>query len=264
LPRELSLERFQERLSLAQSLDRALGQLGEPPALDRMDTFYREAYELVTSPAARKAFDLSQEPPELRERYGFDRDNDRSKEARNFGGLPHLGQCLLLARRLIEAGVRLVTVCTGRKYDQSWDTHRKHFPLLRQSILPMFDHGFSALLEDMHERGLLEETLVVAMGEFGRTPRVGQITTGAGADAGGRDHWPYCYTIMLGGAGIPGGTIYGASDAHAAYPADDPVSPADVAATIYELMGVPAETRIRDQLGRPQNLVHGRAIRSLV
>src|SRR5262249_61945542 len=109
----------------------------------------------------------------------------RDREPRRSGGPPPLGQCLLLARRLIEAGVRVVTVSTGARYDQSWDTHRQHFPLLKRSILPMFDRGFSALLEDMHRRGLLDETLVVAMGEFGRTPKVGQITSDAGAHKNG-------------------------------------------------------------------------------
>ncbi len=115
--------------------------------------------------------------------------------------------------------MRVVTVCTGARYDQAWDTHRQHFPLLKRSLLPMFDRGFSALLADLHQRGLLDETLVVAMGEFGRTPRVGQITSSAGADKGGRDHWPHCYTVLFAGGGMPAGAIYGASDAHAAYPA---------------------------------------------
>ena len=170
---------------------------------------------------------------------GLDPANPRAKEARQFGGLPHLGQCLLLTRRLIEAGVRLVTVCTGARYDQSWDTHRQHFPLLKQSILPMFDRGFSALLADLHDRGLLAETLVVAVGEFGRTPRVGQITSDAGADKGGRDHWPHCYTAIFAGGGMPPGTIHvSRSDRDAAYPVSNPVTPADVVATIYHALGI--------------------------
>ncbi len=115
----------------------------------------------------------------------------------------------LLARRLIEAGVRVVTVCTGARYDQSWDTHRDHFPLLKRSLLPMFDKGFSALLADLSERGLLETTLVAAMGEFGRTPKVGQITSSAGADKGGRDHWPHCYSVLLAGGASPPGPSTG-------------------------------------------------------
>ena len=135
---------------------------------------------MVTSPRVRQAFDLSREPARVRERYGFDHAADRSLEARQFGGLPHLGQTMLLARRLIEAGVRLVTVITGRHYDQAWDTHRNHHGLLRRSLCPMFDRATSALLEDLAVRGLLDETLVVLMGEFGRTPRLGYVTSSRG------------------------------------------------------------------------------------
>jgi uncharacterized protein (DUF1501 family) len=170
----------------------------------------------------------------------------------------------LLARRLIEAGVRIVTVCTGARYDQAWDTHRQHFPLLKRSLLPMFDRGFSALLEDLHQRGLLDETLVVAMGEFGRTPRVGQITSSAGADKGGRDHWPHCYTVLLAGGGLPKGAIHGASDAHAAYPAREPVTPPDITATIYRALGIDPDTTIRDPLGQPHFISTGKPIKALV
>jgi uncharacterized protein (DUF1501 family) len=128
----------------------------------------------------------------------------------------------------------------------------------------MFDRGFSALLADLHDRGLLESTLVAAIGEFGRTPKVGQITSSAGADKGGRDHWPHCYTVLLAGGGLPAGAIFGASDAHAAYPARDPVTPPDVAATIYQAMGLTPETLIRDHLDRPFPLSTGTPIRALV
>ena len=161
---------------------------------------------------------------------------------------------------MIEAGVRLVTVCTGRRFDQSWDTHRDHFPLLKQSLLPYADRAFSALLEDLADRGLLDETLVVAMGEFGRTPRLGQITSSAGADAAGRDHWPHCYTVLMAGGGIRGGTVYGESDREAAYPKSNPVTPEDVAATIYHALGLDPGTRIRDSLNRPHHLALGRPI----
>ncbi len=261
LPRELSLDRVNRRRTLLSALDRSLGG-GE--AVAGLDAHYRAAYSLISSPEARRAFDLSEEPAALEQRYGLDPDNPRTKEARQFGGLPHLGQCLLLSRRLIEAGVRVVTVCTGARYDQAWDTHRQHFPLLKRSLLPMFDRGFSALLSDMHQRGLLDETLVVAMGEFGRTPRVGQITSSAGADKGGRDHWPHCYTVLMAGAGLPGGAIYGASDPHAAYPAHDPVTPADITATIYNIMGIAPATTIRDPLGQPHFVATGTAIKGLI
>jgi hypothetical protein len=261
-PGELSADRLARRRSLLEVVDRTLG---DGRVVEGLDHHHRKAFSLISSPEARRAFDLDAEPASVRERYGLDPTNKRDKEARQFGGLPHLGQCLLLARRLIEAGVRVVTVCTGARYDQSWDTHRQHFPLLKRSILPMFDRGFSALLEDMSRRGLLDETLVVAMGEFGRTPRVGQITSSAGADRGGRDHWPSCYTVLFAGGGMPAGTIFGASDRHGAHPARDPVTPQDIAATIYQALGVPPETEIRDpRQGRPYVVSTGTPIRALV
>jgi hypothetical protein len=261
LPRELSLDRVGRRRSLLEAIDRTVG---DGAAVEGLDAHYRKAFSLISSREARRAFELSREPDSVRSRYGLDPENPRTKEARQFGGLPHLGQCLLLTRRLIEAGVRVVTVCTGARYDQAWDTHRHHFPLLKRSLLPMFDRGFSALLEDLHQRGLLDETLVVAMGEFGRTPRVGQITSSAGADRGGRDHWPHCYTVLFAGGGLPGGAVYGASDADAAYPARDPVTPPDIAATIYCALGIDPSTTIRDPLDRPHFVSNGRPIKALV
>ncbi len=260
-PQGVSDLRVKERRALLAAVDHALG---DGSAVERLDTHYRKAFALIASPEARRAFNIESEPEAVRERYGLDPDNPRTREARQFGGLPHLGQCLLLARRLVEAGVRVVTVCTGARYDQTWDTHRQHFPLLKQSILPMFDRAFSALLADLHQRGLLDSTLVVAMGEFGRTPRVGQITSSAGADRGGRDHWPACYTALFAGGGMPAGAVFGASDAHAAYPARDAVTPQDIVATIYRAMGLPGDSVIRDPLGRPYTISTGTAIQALV
>jgi hypothetical protein len=262
--REVPLDRLDRRMSLARQLDRAVAAWADDPALDRMDLFQRRALRLLHSPEARRAFDLSREPLAVRERYGVDPGSDRSIEARKFGGLPHLGQCALLARRLIEAGVRLVTLCTGRRIDQAWDTHRDHFPLLKRSLCPMFDRAFSALLQDLADRGLLEETLVVALVEFGRTPKLGYVTSNAGAAPGGRDHWPYCYTVLFAGGGVPGGAILGASDRQGAYPARDPVRPEDITATIYQIMGIPPETEIRDPQGQPHHLIRGRALAGLM
>jgi len=262
-PKDVNHHRLDKRKQLLQRLDRAAGLMKEDPTLQGMGAHYDKAFTLLTSSATRNAFDLSQEPQKIRERYGLPDRVDRSVEARKFGGLPHLGQCLLLARRLIESGVRLVTVCTGRRIDQTWDGHRKHFALLRRSILPYFDRAFSALLEDMSERGLLDETLVVAMGEFGRTPKMGQITSNAGATAAGRDHWPHCYSVLMTGGGIRPGTLYGESDRYAAYPKTDPVTPEDIAATIYTALGIDPETRIYDTLNRPQHLALGNPILDL-
>jgi hypothetical protein len=230
----------------------------------RLNAHYEKAYTLLSSSKVRDAFDLSQESAATRERYGYPDRVNRSVEARQFGGLPHLGQSLLLARRLVEAGVRLVTVCSGRRVDQAWDTHRDHFPLLKKSLLPYTDRAFSALLEDLNDRGLLDETLVVAMGEFGRTPRLGQITSSAGAAAGGRDHWPHCYTVLFAGAGIQAGMVYGESDQFAAYPKTNPVTPEDIAATIYTALGLDPHERILDTLGRPHELATGTPIAELL
>ena len=262
LPDGLHYERLADRNRLLDRLDRTMDAVS--PVMDTLDEKQRAAFAMISSQGARQAFDIGREPAAVRERYGLDPSNPRTKEARQFGGLPHLGQCLLMARRLVEASVRVVTVCTGARYDQAWDTHRQHFPLLKRSILPMFDRSFSALIEDLHQRGLLDETLVVAMGEFGRTPRVGQITWGAGADAGGRDHWPPCYTVLMAGGGVPAGAWVGASDRFAAYPAETPVTPQDIAATIYRLMGLQVETELRDTQDRPFPLATGEPIRAIV
>jgi hypothetical protein len=259
-PRQVTHRRVQARRALLRLLDTAARQTDPAVPFDGLDGHYRKAFALLATSKAREAFDLHHEPEAVRIRYGLPDRVDRSVEARKFGGLPHLGQCLLLARRLIEAGVRLVTVCTGRRIDQTWDGHREHFALLRKSILPYFDRAFSALLEDLAARGLLAETLVVAMGEFGRTPRLGQVTSGAGATAAGRDHWPHCYTVLLGGAGIRGGAVYGASDAFAAYPAHNPATPEDIAATIYYALGIDPEMRIEDPFQRPHAVALGEPI----
>jgi len=261
---DVSPGRLARREGLLRNLDSSLGRLADDPSLVRLDAFRQKAVQLVTSAEARKAFDLSLEPIAVRERYGMDPGSDRSIEARKFGGLPHLGQCMLLARRLIEAGVRLVTLITGRRIDQAWDGHRDHFPLMRRSLCPMFDRSCSALLEDMANRGLLDETLVVLMGEFGRTPKIGSVTSNAGAAKNGRDHWPYCYTVLFAGAGIPGGAIFGASDKQGGYPSREPVTPEDITATIYEAMGIPLETEIRDPLNQPHTLCRGQPIRALL
>lgn len=262
LPRGVSPDRVAERRELLNRLNRD-AVVSEAAASERLGVFHDKAFRLLASAEARRAFDLRGESAKTRERYGLPDRVDRSVEARKFGGLPHLGQCVLLARRLIEAGVRLVTIASGRRFDQAWDTHRDHFPLLKRSLLPYFDRAFSALLADLAERGLLDETLVVAMGEFGRTPRLGQVTSSAGAAPAGRDHWPHCYTVVLAGGGIQGGAVHGSSDRHAAYPKSDAVTPEDIAATIYHALGLDPHERIVDALGRPQHLALGEPIDAL-
>jgi len=259
------LDRLSRRDDLRRGLDRSIARLGDSDAVGRMGVFQQKAVEIITSPETRRAFDLNHEPATLRERYGTDTGSDRSIEARKFGGLPHIGQTFLLARRLIEAGVRLVTVMTGRRIDQAWDTHRDHFGLMKRSLCPPFDRALSALMSDLHQRGLLDETLVVVMGEFGRTPKIGFVTSGAGAAKGdGRDHWPYCYTVLFAGAGVPGGLVYGSSDRTAAYPREHPVGPEDIAATVYAALGIDPALELRDAQNKPYTLCSGTPIQSIL
>lgn len=190
-----------------------------------LDDAARRAYTLLGSSATRDAFDLTREPTKVRDAYG------PVAFARN----------CLLARRLVEAGVPLVTLYSFPTRD--WDTHGENFRDLKNTLLPPTDHGVSALLEDLEARGLLDETLVVWMGEMGRTPTVNK-------DAG-RDHWSFCYSALLAGGGVRGGQVYGSSDRTAAYPSTNPVDPADLAATIFHCLGIDPRAEITDRQGRP-------------
>jgi hypothetical protein len=230
--------RFHERRPLLAEVDRQQRALAQCAAVHQLDMYHARAFDLITSPAARRAFNLTAESDRLRQRYGF----------------TAFGQGLLLARRLVEAGVALVTVNWARD-DAFWDTHANNFTLLKDRLLPPFDRGFSALVEDLHTRGLLDETLVVCLGEFGRTPRINR-------DAG-RDHWAACNTVVLAGAGVGGGQVHGASDRWAAHPATTPISPADLAATIYHALGIDLDTPLHDAVGRPVPLCTGRPLTSL-
>ena len=218
-----------------------------------MQSHYGRAYDLLTSRSAMEAFDLSKEDPKLRDLYG-----------RNTHG-----QAVLQARRLVEAGVPVTTVFWQNdgitNVSVYWDTHSRNFIDLKDRLMPPADQAFSALLDDLEARGLLDTTLIVWTGEFGRTPRVGQsVVGGAGAGKDGRDHWPHCFSSVLAGAGIKGGTVYGASDRWAAYPARDPVKPADLAATIYHLLGVDPSHELHDTLGRPLQLCTGRPVEGVL
>lgn len=251
LQAELSVPRLLERRDLLERLNRQLVQQSD--AFAAMDNNHQRAFQLLTSAAEQRgAFDLSEEPAAIRDRYG-----------RN----PH-GQSVLQARRLVERGVPLVTVFWPndgiKNVSVYWDTHSRNFIDLKERLMPTADVAFSALLDDLRERGLLDETLVVWAGEFGRTPRVGQRNSDAGAGRDGRDHWPGCFSAVLAGAGVPGGTVFGRSDKHAAYPAEDPVAPTDFVATIYHLLGVPANQVLHDQQGRPQFVRPGNAISELL
>jgi uncharacterized protein (DUF1501 family) len=219
---------------------------------------YDRAFTLLASEAVRRALDVTREPARVRARYGF---WPKALAAGPTTGAEHAfarhmrGQSLLLARRLVEAGVPFVSVYDFRQQGQNWDAHADNFAQHKDHLLPPADRALSALVEDLDARGLLETTLVVALGEFGRTPRINKQA--------GRDHWPDCYSVLLAGGGVVGGAVYGASDRIGAYPARDPVTPADLAATIYWRFGIDPATEIRDQAGRPYRLAEGEPVRKL-
>jgi len=218
-------------------------QLEESRLFDQFDQNHQQAFSLLTSPKARQAFNLTAEKPERRDRYGRHT----------------FGQGTLLARRLVEAGVPLVTVYWRNgpvRTDIGWDNHINNFPNLKNWQLPPLDRALSALLEDLSSSGLLEETLVVWMGEFGRSPHID--------NNGGRQHWPHVYSVVLAGGGIRGGQIYGMSDGQGAYPTENPVSPIDLGATIYHLLGIDTGTIIFDQFGQPHPVCRGEAVEGLI
>ena len=220
--------------------------------------FYDKAYSLLGSETLRRALDLSAESQATRDRYGYkpaEAVNGDTSQSAMAEGRPMRGQNLLVARRLVEAGVPFVNVFDFRQQGQNWDAHANNFFHHKHYLLPQTDQSLSALIEDLDQRGLLDSTLVVAMGEFGRTPRIN-------ANAG-RDHWPDCYSVLLAGGGVKGGTVYGSSDRLGMYPETNPVSPADLTATIFSRFGIDPMTEIHDATGRPHRISDGRPIREL-
>ncbi|MBQ17373.1 MAG: hypothetical protein CMJ65_09640 [Planctomycetaceae bacterium] len=256
LDKQMGEERFGRRRSLLGLLDRGLDEPRPPRSVTRKDVFYEKAFSLITASEARDAFRLDKESEAVRARYGM----RRSVAGVRGGGLPHLGQCLLLARRLVERGVRLVSVWAG---GQAFDGHKQHYKSLTDGLCPPVDRGLSALIGDLEDRGMLQDTLVACLSEFGRTPKLGQVTSSAGATSDGRDHWPHCFTALFAGGGIKAGYVHGRSDRLAAYPVADRVTPQDVAATIYTALGVDPRQRIHDQFQRPQTLAEGEPIAAL-
>ncbi len=249
-------ERFDRRRKLLGLLDHGLDEPRPPRSVTRKDVFYEKAFSLITAREARDAFRLDDEPEAVRQRYGL----RRSVAGVRGGGLPHLGQCLLLARRLVERGVRLVSVWAG---GQAFDGHKQHYQSLTNGLCPPVDRGLAARIADLEERGMLQDTLVACLAEFGRTPKLGQITSSAGATPDGRDHWPHCFTVLFAGGGMKAGYVHGKSDRLAAYPVTDPVTPSDVAATIYTALGVDPRQRILDRFQRPQTLAEGEPVTAL-
>src|SRR5258705_11380721 len=223
-PAEIGEARLQRRRELREVVDSVVKDFEASPSAQLMDANFASAYRLMTSEKAREAFDLVKEPQKVRERYGLTR----------------FGQCCLLARRLVEAGVRFVTINTFiTVFDEiTWDIHgSKPFTSIegmKDIVAPMYDQGYSALIEDLDKRGLLPKTMVCNLAEFGRTPRINP--------AGGRDHWPQCWTVYFAGGGVQGGRVVGKSDDKGAYPTERPVTPSEVVATIYHSLGVELET----------------------
>lgn len=250
LPDGISFERMQARRELMKLVDEQARLMDYSAAARGLDGYYEKAISMLQSPKLRDAFNISAEPEAIREAYG------RST----------YGQSCLLARRLVEAGTKFVTVyfsdsIGGQSTERGgWDTHgfnnTRMFPIIEKMHLPLTEQSLPTLLNDLDQRGLLDETLVVWMGEFGRTPNINNNVS--------RDHWPQCYTVMLAGGGVKKGFVYGASDKQGAYPAENPVRPDDIAATIYHLLGIDPHTEVRMATDRPVFIAEGKPITAVI
>ena len=246
LPLDVTPDRLADRLRLQELMNRRFRALDDA-RIGRWSTWQSKAIDLVRSEEARRAFAIDRETATVRERYGNHR----------------FGQSVLLARRLVEAGVSLVQVNWNRAADDPdvaaspmWDTHKNHASLLKSHLMSPMDMAYSALLEDLATRGMLEETLVVWMGEFGRTPKINA--------AGGRDHWGPVFSVALAGGGVRGGVVHGKSDRQGGYPLDGRVEPPDLVATIHHCLGYPASTEVHDRFGRPLVISRGRPIEAIL
>lgn len=249
---ELSEDRMSRRARLRDVIKEGMPTIEKATERFGLDAYYEQALKLIVSGRAREAFDLSAESAATRDRYG-----------RNT-----FGQSCLLARRLIEKGTKFVEVnwpSVANSGDaHRWDHHTELSKQIKEQAGPMLDSGLSSLIDDLDERGLLSETLVVAVGEFGRSPKRGVNTSGNGSSDDGRDHWPYCYTACLAGAGVKRGYVHGRSDATASGPAADPVTPGDLLATIYHSVGIDPDTIVYNHLNQPRELVKGTTISGLL
>jgi uncharacterized protein (DUF1501 family) len=248
---DVSTSRLQRRARLRDLINDGMPAIEKATAAYDLDEYYQQALSLVISGRARTAFDLTKESGETRDRYG-----------RNT-----FGQSCLLARRLVEAGTRVVEVIwpkVANSDNHSWDVHVGLSGRMKNQSAPMLDAGLSALIADLDERGLLDETLVLAVGEFGRSPKRGVSTSGNSNSDDGRDHWPYCYTGVVAGAGIKRGFVYGKSDATGSAPVNDPVHPTELLATIYHSVGIQPTTIVYNHLNQPRELVKAEAITRLM
>ncbi len=236
-PDQIGAARLDRRRKMREIVEEGVKNFEASEDARLLEENFQAAFRMMTSEQARSAFDLSQEPEKVRERYGMNR----------------VGQCFLLSRRLIENGVRFVTVNTFLTVfnELSWDIHgSKPFISVKQmkeQVAPMYDRAYSALIEDLHDRGMLDDTLVTTLAEFGRTPKVNP--------AGGRDHWPQCFTVSFAGGGVHGGQVVGASDPIGGFPAERPVAPADIVATIFHSLGMDPKAHLPGPAGRPFPLV---------
>lgn len=248
----LTIDRFKQRAELRDLVKKSMDSIDKQVSSYALDEYYQKAFSLILSGRAKKAFDLNEEMPALRDRYGRHT----------------FGQSLLLARRLIEAGTRFVqvnwpAVANGDPNTDAWDCHAGILKPVRDLHGPKLDSALSSLVEDLHERGMLKDTLVLAIGEFGRSPRMGVSTSGNGNAPDGRDHWPYCYTALIAGGGIPGGKIYGKSDHTGSAPVDKPVHPIELLATIYHGLGIDPATEVLNDLNQPRPLVDAQPVLGL-
>ena len=232
-------DRLRDRRSLLDQLNRGVGHR-ESSATKTMDSYYEKAFDVLSSGKTRDAFDIQSEPAAVRDRYG-----------RNM-----FGQSVLLGRRLVEAGVRLVHVNWIRILEQGWDTHNDNFNALKDRLLPPTDRALAALFDDMTASGLIKETLVIVMGEFGRSPKIT-------ASNAGREHWPSVFTILMAGAGLPVGRIYGASDKQGGYPLEKPINPGQLAATIFHALGIDPASEVTTMLDRPWRICEDKPVLEL-
>lgn len=247
-PADLPGERLAGRRVLLGRLGSGRADLAATPAGRELEAYHARAFDLLTSSRAQRAFDLAAEPARVRDRYGRDK----------------FGQSVLLARRAVEAGVRFVNVhWPNVGGGANWDTHSNGFHRLKTALLPLLDRAVSALLDDLADRGLLDSTLVLVLTEFGRAPQIGRTFQNSGGP-GGRDHWSNCFSVLLAGGGLPGGRVHGSSDAKGAYPADRMVTPADLTASIYHLLGFDPHTTLTDPEGRTHRLCDGTPVEGLV
>ena len=248
---EVSSPRLERRAKLRDVISNGMHDLEKATKKYDLDEYYSKALGLVLSGRARDAFDLAKETPAMRERYGKNT----------------FGQCCLLARRLIEAGTRVVEINwpkVANSDNHSWDTHTGLSQRLKSQAGPIFDPGLATLIADLDERGLLSETLVVAVGEFGRSPQRGVSTSGNENNDDGRDHWPYCYTACIAGAGVKRGFVYGKSDKTASAPLENPVHPCDLLATIYHSVGLNPGSIMYNHLNQPRELVKGEVVTGIL